>query len=128
MSIPLQADGVTTATIFSGLWGSGCFLDISFNCTLIGLRSCDLVTWVFTDIEDRSIIFVTMVVNMYVDPGTICQTVHINKLQQIGAYHTMIAMNHSKDSSNLLQSKIHILLKNFNGRVKDCIQKLLLVN
>lgn len=40
----------------------------------------------------------------------------------------MIAINHSKDSSNLLQSKIHILLKNFNGRVKDCIQKLLLVN
>lgn len=85
MSIPLQADGVTTATIFSGLWGSGCFLDISFNCTLIGLRSCDLVTWVFTDVEDRSIIFVIMVVNMYVDPGTICQTVHIDKLQQIGA-------------------------------------------
>lgn len=88
MSIPLQADGVTTATIFSGLWGSGCFLDISFNCTLIGLRSCDLVTWVFTDIEDRSIIFVTMVVNMYVDPGKICQTVHNNLINFNKSVHT----------------------------------------
>lgn len=36
------------------------------------------------------------------------QHMYINRLQQISAYHTMIAINHSKESSNLLQSIIHI--------------------